>query len=136
MGAELSRERAGEKTKTGMNEDQLADFARKPVVKSEETYKLKCLHCGHKFEKPRTEHGYGLKCPKCGIPDAERDQEADPIKKSLVDRIDAFIEKAIKTEEEKLAEIERFRRHSGSTGRGNNERMRAREQGKLHKGDK
>ena len=88
MGAELSRERAGEKTKTGMNEDQLADFARKPIVKS------------------------------------------------LVDRIDAFIEKAVKTEEEKLAEIERFRRHSGSTGRGNNERMRAREQGKLHKGDK
>jgi len=30
MGAELARKRAGEKTQTGMSEDQLADFARKP----------------------------------------------------------------------------------------------------------
>jgi len=30
MGAELGRKRAGKKTMTGMNEKQLADFARKP----------------------------------------------------------------------------------------------------------
>jgi hypothetical protein len=30
MGAELARARAGKKTQTGMSEDQLADFARKP----------------------------------------------------------------------------------------------------------
>jgi hypothetical protein len=29
MGAELARKRAGEKTQTGMSEEQLADFARK-----------------------------------------------------------------------------------------------------------
>lgn len=31
MGAELGRARKGEKTETGMNEKQLADFARKPI---------------------------------------------------------------------------------------------------------
>lgn len=30
MGAELARKRAGEKTRTGMTESQLRDFARKP----------------------------------------------------------------------------------------------------------
>lgn len=30
MGAELARERAGKKTKTGMSETQLEDFAKKP----------------------------------------------------------------------------------------------------------
>lgn len=29
MGAELSRKRAGKKTRTGMSEEQLRDFARK-----------------------------------------------------------------------------------------------------------
>lgn len=33
MGAELGRLRKGEKTKTGMNESQLEDFARKPGKK-------------------------------------------------------------------------------------------------------
>lgn len=33
MGAELARLRAGKKTKTGMTEDQLRDFARKPLAK-------------------------------------------------------------------------------------------------------
>lgn len=33
MGAELARKRAGKKTKTGMTESQLSDFAKKPVVK-------------------------------------------------------------------------------------------------------
>ena len=32
MGAELRRKRAGKKTKTGMSEKQLRDFARKPRV--------------------------------------------------------------------------------------------------------
>lgn len=31
MGVELSRLRVGKKTKTGMNEQQLRDFARKPT---------------------------------------------------------------------------------------------------------
>lgn len=31
MGAELGRKRAGKATKTRMDEDQLEDFARKPV---------------------------------------------------------------------------------------------------------
>ena len=31
MGAELAREREGKKTKTGMSEGQLEDFARKPT---------------------------------------------------------------------------------------------------------
>jgi hypothetical protein len=31
MGAELGRKRAGKKTKTGMSEEQLRDFARKPI---------------------------------------------------------------------------------------------------------
>ncbi len=31
MGAELSRLRAGKKTKTGMGEQQLEDFAAKPI---------------------------------------------------------------------------------------------------------
>lgn len=30
MGAELARKRAGKKTKTGMSEKQLRDFAKKP----------------------------------------------------------------------------------------------------------
>jgi hypothetical protein len=34
MGAELGRLRSGDKTKTGMSESQLHDFASKPVVKS------------------------------------------------------------------------------------------------------
>lgn len=33
MGAELGRERAGKKTKTGMSDKQLSDFARKPAGK-------------------------------------------------------------------------------------------------------
>ena len=33
MGAELSRKRAGKKTKTGMSEKQLRDFAKKPKRK-------------------------------------------------------------------------------------------------------
>ena len=31
MGAELTRKRAGKKTKTGMSEKQLAEFAKKPA---------------------------------------------------------------------------------------------------------
>lgn len=31
MGAELARKRAGKKTRTGMNEKQLREFASKPV---------------------------------------------------------------------------------------------------------
>lgn len=34
MGAELARKRAGKKTQTGMSEEQLADFARKPKSRS------------------------------------------------------------------------------------------------------
>ena len=34
MGAELARKRAGKKTKTGMSEEQLRDFARKKGKKS------------------------------------------------------------------------------------------------------
>lgn len=33
MGAELARKRAGKSTETGMSEEQLRDFARKPVRK-------------------------------------------------------------------------------------------------------
>lgn len=33
MGAELARLRAGKKTRTGMGESQLRDFARKPLEK-------------------------------------------------------------------------------------------------------
>ena len=33
MGAELGRLRAGKKTKTGMSEAQLKDFAKKPQIK-------------------------------------------------------------------------------------------------------
>lgn len=33
MGAELARKRAGKKTKTGMSEAQLVDFATKPKKK-------------------------------------------------------------------------------------------------------
>ncbi len=33
MGAELARKRAGESTRTGMSEEQLRDFARKPAFK-------------------------------------------------------------------------------------------------------
>jgi hypothetical protein len=33
MGAELARKRAGKKTKTGMSEQQLEEFASKPVVR-------------------------------------------------------------------------------------------------------
>lgn len=33
MGADLARARAGKKTKTGMTEDQLEDYARKPGKK-------------------------------------------------------------------------------------------------------
>ena len=33
MGAELGRLRAGKKTKTGMSEVQLKDFAKKPQIK-------------------------------------------------------------------------------------------------------
>lgn len=33
MGADLARERAGKKTKTGMSDAQLSDFASKPGAK-------------------------------------------------------------------------------------------------------
>lgn len=33
MGMELARKRAGKKTKTGMSEDQLKEFARKEAAK-------------------------------------------------------------------------------------------------------
>lgn len=33
MGAELARKRAGKRTRTGMTESQLEDFARKPTRK-------------------------------------------------------------------------------------------------------
>jgi hypothetical protein len=33
MGAELARLRAGKKTRTGMSESDLEDFARKPIAK-------------------------------------------------------------------------------------------------------
>jgi len=33
MGAELARERAGQKTRTGMSEKQLRDFAKNPPKK-------------------------------------------------------------------------------------------------------
>ena len=33
MGAELARKRAGKKTKTGMSEEQLEEFARGPTKK-------------------------------------------------------------------------------------------------------
>lgn len=33
MGAELGRKRAGKRTKTGMSETQLSDFAKKPSGK-------------------------------------------------------------------------------------------------------
>ena len=36
MGAELGRLRSGEKTKTGMSEEQLGDFAKKPLAKENE----------------------------------------------------------------------------------------------------
>ena len=35
MGAELARKRAGKKTKTGMSEKQLEEFAHKPGKKKE-----------------------------------------------------------------------------------------------------
>lgn len=38
MGLELARLRAGEKTDTGMSEQQLRDFARKSIVKFLEDY--------------------------------------------------------------------------------------------------
>jgi hypothetical protein len=34
MGADLARARAGKKTRTGMSESQLEDFARKPTSKN------------------------------------------------------------------------------------------------------
>ena len=34
MGADLARLRAGKRTRTGMKESQLRDFARKPVQRS------------------------------------------------------------------------------------------------------
>ena len=34
MGAELGREKAGKKTKTGMSEKQLRDYAKKPIKKA------------------------------------------------------------------------------------------------------
>jgi len=41
MGAELGRLRAGKKTRTGMSEDQLGDFASKELVKSIDAYLVK-----------------------------------------------------------------------------------------------
>jgi hypothetical protein len=34
MGAELARKRAGKRTQTGMSEEQLRDFSRKPTKSS------------------------------------------------------------------------------------------------------
>ena len=39
MGAELARKRAGKKTKTGMTEKQLEDFAKKPKSKKKKPKK-------------------------------------------------------------------------------------------------
>jgi hypothetical protein len=197
MGAELARERAGDKTKTGMNEHQLEDFARKPVVKGEqEVYNIQLpksevydkwqsapgktgLFTARRSDTGATQGSFSTKpeadayagkmnqyhepspvgkqldanaiMPKIagaiGGPKAKDAQEKQgnmmnkvggvmgmPTSKSLIDRIDGFIEKAEhKTREEVIAEINRFRSHAGSTGRGNNERTRARSQGKLHK---
>ena len=35
MGADLARKRAGKKTRTGMTENQLEDFAQKPTKKKQ-----------------------------------------------------------------------------------------------------
>lgn len=52
MGAELSRKRRGQSTETGMSEEQLRDFARKPIRKR--TRKRKRQH-----EMPRKDaNGY------------------------------------------------------------------------------
>lgn len=37
MGAELGRARAGEKTRTGMSQAQLRDYARKPKTRKRHT---------------------------------------------------------------------------------------------------
>ena len=56
MGAELARNRAGKKTKTGMSEDKLSDFASKSMVASlmkkaidgyVEKHERTVLPCGH-----------------------------------------------------------------------------------------
>ena len=54
MGAELGRLRAGKKTKTSMNEDQLGDFGSKELIKSIDVYldKQSRLKCGHKKGDP------------------------------------------------------------------------------------
>lgn len=51
MGAELARKREGKKTKTGMDEGQLEDFASKPVRKKRPSgmkgkHALKALRSG------------------------------------------------------------------------------------------
>jgi len=54
MGAELGRLRAGKKTRTGMSEDQLGDFASKELIKSIDAYLSKHTHrkCGHRKGDP------------------------------------------------------------------------------------
>jgi hypothetical protein len=50
MGAELSRARAGEKTRTGMSEEKLSEFASKSI--DAYLYKhAKILPCGHRVEE-------------------------------------------------------------------------------------
>jgi len=49
MGAELNRERAGKKTKTGMGEKQLSEFAAKPLVKAINNFISKKMTTGKLF---------------------------------------------------------------------------------------
>jgi hypothetical protein len=70
MGAELQRAREGKRTETGMSENQLSDFARKPVIKAEgnwDSHQPKnsassCKDC--KYEHPDT-------CRSCKIKKSE-----------------------------------------------------------------
>jgi hypothetical protein len=39
MGADLARARAGKRTRTGMSEGQLEDYASKPLAKAAKAYK-------------------------------------------------------------------------------------------------
>jgi len=103
MGAELSREREGEKTKTGMSESQLEDFASKPIEKSRlediHAYRKKLYaHLRNKDPRPIKENEHLGAAWRTEM----REKYKNKVNKSLTDKIDLFVEKAKVGPQDKL----------------------------------
>lgn len=111
MGAELGRKREGKKTVTGMSEEQLSEFASKPLAKAGEKKfgpTDKCSKCGYEFTSPGHKP---VRCPKCNANFPGFEYKST---KKLCKAIDEFVEKQENKLKKKTgAPIKRTRTHAG-----------------------